>query len=309
MKCDETKPKCSWCAKTGKDCIYETTDPSFKDPNEASIASTRPMQPKNAAVPRLNLNLVQGGKREKKGFYFYVTQLGPMLSGNCDREFWTRILCQTSCVDPAVWHSVMAVSMLQQHSLSRSTDADGKDLLYYSLQHYNKAVELLTKPALGVQVRSETLIISCAVFACIEVMLGDIESSRKHILSGVKIISDWKLESFRAPAYQRTLMEGHMEPIFDNLGVFFIFLFKYTCKLIHTKQLASLRSTFRATSLKNSNKTRFSSPKNAEIHPPCPIPEATLPQERESKLSSTDPTAGFDSSKRTSTVLVLLTSK
>lgn len=141
-----------------------------------------------------------------------------MLSGNCDHEFWTRILTQTSCVDPAVWHSVMAVSMLQQHSISRSPEADGKDLLYHSLQHYNKAVELLTKPILDARVRSETLIIACAVFVCIEVMLGDIESSRKHIFSGVQMINDWKQQRFRAPSYQRGLMEGHMEPIFDNMG-------------------------------------------------------------------------------------------
>lgn len=212
------KPICGWCAKAGKECEYELPKAASKASHGREIMLRRPLQPKATTISHLSLNLVPGSGKEKRSFEFYVSELGPMLSGSFDIEFWNQLLIQRSCAEPAIWHSVISLSMLHEHATLNSDASSATEVRTSALQHYNKAVGSLNRHTTDAQLHFENLVIACTMFACIEVLLQDPEKAGIHMTSGMKMVQDWKLKSSSAPPYQKKFMEGLMEPIFDDMS-------------------------------------------------------------------------------------------
>ncbi|KAI2466315.1 hypothetical protein F4781DRAFT_406330 [Annulohypoxylon bovei var. microspora] len=192
VKCDETKPHCRRCVSTGRKC-----DGYAPPPSTSGLSWHRPRQ--------LFPNVDDAG--ERRALQFFCQAAGPSLSGPMDPYFWTHLVMQFCTFEPAVRHSVVAISSLyeQMHSKPNSVRLLTDNRL--ALCHYNSAIRELKS------MNNEPLVLLvCILFVCIEFLLGNRAPAIEHCKHGVVI-----LENVEA-SYPWT--KKYLSPIFRRLTLF-----------------------------------------------------------------------------------------
>ncbi|KAI0894539.1 hypothetical protein F4806DRAFT_471683 [Annulohypoxylon nitens] len=192
IKCDEAKPHCQRCVSTGRKCDGYATPPS-----SSALSWHRPRQ----LFPMVD------DASERRALQFFCQAAGPSLSGPMDPYFWTHLVIQFSTFEPAVRHSVVAISSLyeQIHSKPNSIRLLADNRL--ALCHYNSAIRELKS------MDNEPLVLLvCILFVCIEFLLGNREPAIEHCKHGVVILE--KIEA----SYPWT--KKYLAPIFRRLSLF-----------------------------------------------------------------------------------------
>ncbi|TDZ25955.1 Aspercryptin biosynthesis cluster-specific transcription regulator atnN [Colletotrichum orbiculare MAFF 240422] len=185
IKCDEGKPYCNRCTSTGRKCDgYSTETPSV-------IRWQRPqtLRFENAA-----------NDEEARALQNYVENVAPFIAGPTDPYFWTHLVVQFSNFEPAVRHSVVAISLLFE-DLQNGLDPRLDEV---ALRHYNAAIFEL-KP---VQNRGLVLIV-CLLFVCIEMLRSNAEAAVRHYNHGLAILDSSSSQSW---------IRDHLVPIFRRLA-------------------------------------------------------------------------------------------
>lgn len=100
IKCDEAKPFCSRCTKTGRVCDgYSDISPRAKTPlGTVSLVSALDLKPD-----------------ETRAYDYFLTTSGPNMAGSLDKEFWCGQLLQLCHSERFVLDAVLAISTLYQH--------------------------------------------------------------------------------------------------------------------------------------------------------------------------------------------------
>ncbi|OTB05548.1 hypothetical protein M426DRAFT_319813 [Hypoxylon sp. CI-4A] len=191
VKCDEEKPHCKRCINTGRECGgYPTKITS-------GLLWHRPRQ------------LFQGIENTDEGraLQYFCERTAQVLSGTADPYFWTHLVMQFSNFEPAVRHSVVAISSLYEQFQSETEGHSGVQLKSNSLalQHYNAAIrELKTTD------NQPLVILVCILFICIEFLQSNKEVAIQHCKHGISLLShvnySWAKE--------------HLAPVFRRLSVF-----------------------------------------------------------------------------------------
>ncbi|OTA56587.1 hypothetical protein K449DRAFT_387321 [Hypoxylon sp. EC38] len=192
VKCDEGKPNCRRCVSTGRKC-----DGYALPPSSSGLSWHRPRH----LFPNVD------DVSERRALQFFCKAAGPSLSGPMDPYFWTHLVIQFSTFEPAVRHSVVAISSLyeQMHANPRSVHllADNRLALY----HYNSAIrELKSKE------NEPLVLLVCILFICVEFLLGNREAAIQHCKHGVLILEN--VES------SYTWTKQYLSPIFRRLTLF-----------------------------------------------------------------------------------------
>ncbi|KAI1388041.1 uncharacterized protein F4822DRAFT_300714 [Hypoxylon trugodes] len=201
VKCDEGKPHCRRCVSTGRKC-----DGYVPVASSTSLSWHRPRH----LFPNVD------DVKERRALQFFCQAAGPSLSGPMDPYFWTHLVMQFSTFEPAVRHSVVAISSLYERIHSESTSmqpiADNRLALF----HYNSAIRDLKS------MENEPLVLLvCILFVCIEFLLGNREAAIQHCKHGVLVLENAET------LYPWT--KEHLSPIFRRLTLFpFFFGFDYT---------------------------------------------------------------------------------
>ncbi|KAI1208640.1 uncharacterized protein F4807DRAFT_144553 [Annulohypoxylon truncatum] len=192
IKCDETKPHCKRCVSTGRKC-----DGYPPPPSSLTLSWHRPRQ--------LFPNVDDVG--ERRALQFFCQAAGPSLSGPMDPYFWTHLVMQFSTFEPAVRHSVVAISSLyeQIHSKPKSVRLLTDNRL--ALSHYNSAIRELKS------INNEPLVLLvCILFVCLEFLLGNRDTAIEHCKHGVVILENVET------SYPWT--KKYLSPIFRRLTLF-----------------------------------------------------------------------------------------
>ncbi|XXG95357.1 hypothetical protein Hte_001619 [Hypoxylon texense] len=193
VKCDEGKPQCQRCVGTGRRC-----DGYVPATSSSSLSWHRPRH--------LFSNVDDVG--ERRALQFFCQAAGPFLSGPMDPYFWTHLVMQFSTFEPAVRHSVVAISSLYEQMHSDSPES-GRVLAddRLALRHYNSAIRQLKL------INNEPLVLLvCVLFICIEFLLGNRGAAIQHCKHGVLL-----LQSVEA-SYPWT--REYISPIFRRLTMF-----------------------------------------------------------------------------------------
>ncbi|OTB00508.1 hypothetical protein M426DRAFT_65764 [Hypoxylon sp. CI-4A] len=176
VKCDEGKPCCHRCVSTGRKCDGYVTATS-------------------------------SSSLEKRALQFFCQAAGPSLSGPMDPYFWTHLVIQFSTFEPAVRHSVVAISSLyeQMHTSPGSAHRLVDNRL--ALSHYNLAIRELKS------MKNEPLVLLvCILFVCVEFLLGNQQAAVQHCKHGVSILENVE------PSYPWA--KQYLAPIFRRLTLF-----------------------------------------------------------------------------------------
>lgn len=242
MKCDEEKPHCKRCTSTGRQCDgyaqllsratpADTTQPSQKDKVANSISLLSLHRPRHILLGGPGTSPGGGASpstEEGRALQFFHEAAGPYLSGAMDPYFWTRLVMQFAGFEPAVKHSLIAISSLYEKLRKQPRGSDAVAVRVWddsvALRHYNAGIRELkdmTSPTLandgsGKEVNAEDkqplVLLVCILFICIEFLQSNREAAIAHCKHGIAILQR------TAPKYPWT--REFLVPIFRRLSLF-----------------------------------------------------------------------------------------
>ncbi|PMD58570.1 uncharacterized protein K444DRAFT_531619 [Hyaloscypha bicolor E] len=181
VKCDETRPQCNKCVRSGRHCdgypaykrtveaaipiaprpgsstatiISTSSSSSSSPPNSAELARRHPLRsvPANPRIPTVRIlspaSYKPGGLafNAQEGQYFQVFQkhTASELSGFFDSEFWTRSVLQESHSEASIRHAVVALGALYKTLEKASESPPGSpdnNSFDTATNHYNFALQ------------------------------------------------------------------------------------------------------------------------------------------------------------------------
>lgn len=191
IKCDEARPECKRCTSTGRKC--DGFSPVFHW--KTYKAST------TATVPSPSWGSCH--TEEARALHFFQLGVAPWLSGPYPSSFWTHTLLQIGTHEPAIRHSVVAISLLYEDFIGNGRLMPQLRHNMTALRHYNAAIHELKDLT-----DTHLILLACLLFICIELMQGSESKALGHLEAGLRIIRatpglrPWVRDTL-LPLYQR----------------------------------------------------------------------------------------------------------
>lgn len=218
VKCDEERPHCQRCTRTGRTCDGYSTLPFSRKDLGAAIASSLHTahnqvhgQDQATLIGRL-IGLAEfSNVLDRRYFDFFRSKTATDSNIVVDSRFWDRVLLQASHTEPAIRHAVLALSSL--HQAQHDVHNAAQHLAYAKQKHHialGEAQELVHNSKPGDLMR---VLIVCVLFICIESVRGNCDTAMMHLSSGRAICSQ----------YRRRLLQykngelGEIEELFARL--------------------------------------------------------------------------------------------
>jgi hypothetical protein len=228
VKCDEAKPACRRCTDSGVECSGYFSTAVLTAQSQSSKTGKLPLIPRVAerlAVTFPPSQLAGASDKDKRSFEFFRSETGPAMSGYFDADFWNHFLLQFSHHNPAIWHSVLALSAFHElRLLSDDRPIQKVDLAHqrYALLQYNQAISDLTGRLSTRKAPIEIVLVSCVIFITLESLVGNMPRAANHMVAGIQIARLWKKERAQ-PASSRLspkFIESNIIPFFDQMNRF-----------------------------------------------------------------------------------------
>ncbi|KAF2191044.1 hypothetical protein K469DRAFT_720016 [Zopfia rhizophila CBS 207.26] len=201
VKCDETKPECLRCTKTGRKCEgYKHVTPS-PGQSPSAAASYRnpsflvvPQTPSPTSVTRNPSRSISPDSAENRSFFYFRTHTLPKWTEFFDSDLWSQKILQLSHSEPAIKHGILALSTMHERFESTTPIFSAKTNDFAFVQ-YMQAVkhsnDLLTAHQEG-KVDVEKVLIACIIFTCYENLAGNYRAANMHLRNGLRILSQHK---------------------------------------------------------------------------------------------------------------------
>ncbi|OOF92013.1 hypothetical protein ASPCADRAFT_517952 [Aspergillus carbonarius ITEM 5010] len=186
IKCDETPGACVRCTSTGRQCEYDLTRLPV-----AARGRARPIWPQRCPRP---LSIQPGATAdERRCFGIFTAHTVPMMVCWFDSEVWQRIVLQMSHAEPAVYHTVVALSALHEDGEVAGRPPGQLDLTNhyhrFALEQYGKALALLRQRLHSQDPHVRELALMCCInFICFELFRHNYGNAFLHLQNGAKIL-------------------------------------------------------------------------------------------------------------------------
>lgn len=222
VKCDESKPSCQRCSKTGRKCDGY--------PEKArGVYSWDELLGAQAVVVRSPGSNVGCSDMESRALQFFRLEVAPVLSRHSSKHFWTQLVSQVGQQEAAVRHALVSISsMYEGMGGTGGQSPTGPPGGEFAIDQYNKALKQLTatKPP------DESMVLFvCLLFVCIESLQGNKRAAIDHCGHGIQILNT----STRCSAWAR----HYLLPLFLRLSIFPFFFGKTADNFPHLVDLGA----------------------------------------------------------------------
>lgn len=224
VKCDEARPHCLRCVRTGRKCDGYRTSPN---------SSPEPLISSPSLIPGFET------PHELHSYDFYRARSARALSGHVDAGFWGGLVLKLSVTEPAVRHAMLAISSL--HECVEVKSNYGRELdKGFAFREYGKAIRSLRHWAQRDEPSALPLLV-CILFICIEFLAHHDAAAQMHICQGRKILTG--LKDGHSPSME--MVKRSLVPIYARLSLA-SFLFGSQPEIIppHLKGWADVPAVF-----------------------------------------------------------------
>jgi hypothetical protein len=128
--------------------------------------------------------LFPGRRQEKRFFTFFSQHLAPSLGGYFDTEFWSIQLPRVAHSEPAVYHAIIAIAVLNQDHINVLRSEQEVPFLL----HYNKAIHFVKTRLQEGGNSQHVILLTCLLFICLEFKRGNTDVALNHLQSGLGIL-------------------------------------------------------------------------------------------------------------------------
>lgn len=246
VKCGEERPSCEKCTSTGRKCDGYSNSANSSSPQEPDADSglvphkrlptgTRtagqaiaprtksfilprsPYEPTNhnpvLAMPVYTFRALPIPASMSRSFEYFLKRSSVDLAGPLCIEVWGHYILSAATLSPAIQHGIAALSGIhERHALPHSC---GSRAATESWKHYYLAVKatnsLVTTSQNGRKYgehAKEEILIACAIFITIEVLLGNFEAALRHLEGAFSLIQAYFTKS---PAVTQDLRDGSVQ--------------------------------------------------------------------------------------------------
>ncbi|OCK86259.1 hypothetical protein K432DRAFT_387935 [Lepidopterella palustris CBS 459.81] len=198
VKCDETKPDCLRCTKTGRKCEGYTHASHSRKSLPSAAASFRnssflsiPSIATPLRIARSPSLVVSHDFDELRSFSYFQSRTLPQWTEFFDSDLWSQQVLQLSHHEPAIRHGLLALSTMHEHFESTCHVLNAQ-LTDYAFSQYMKAVKHSNHLLALHQARSvpvEKVLIACIIFICYENLAGNYVSAAMHLRNGMRILA------------------------------------------------------------------------------------------------------------------------
>lgn len=228
VKCDETKPDCNKCTSTGRKCdgysletppkaqnvipgvdqcaavlpctsstvqitdggasTAELSEPPPKQPLSYEPSSERPLSP-------LSLIGLPSHPLSDRAFDYFIHRSCIDLIGPLHAQVWCEYTLSACATSPAIQHAVLALSGFHEwycFPVHASRDEKCWRQYYLAVKRTNELVKIAEEdgqkrtPAV-----TDEILIACAIFITIEILLGNTDAALRHLEGGLAIIQTY----------------------------------------------------------------------------------------------------------------------
>ncbi|RAO69789.1 uncharacterized protein BHQ10_005801 [Talaromyces amestolkiae] len=190
-RCDEAKPICQNCSKTGRVCDGYIDGVTGQQYGGHPTRTSRSVSP----LPRFSSPGLFNDQQEAQGFRFFIDGTGPQLGVSMGNKNWSTPLLQLGQQNSAIRHAAIAVGIMSKrfeaNELSVTADAHAKDLSSLALTQYSKAIGQLrllldTSPG-DKSVLPHNALACCILLMLFEFLQGNADGVRLHLANAVKL--------------------------------------------------------------------------------------------------------------------------
>ncbi|KAF2111685.1 hypothetical protein BDV96DRAFT_649663 [Lophiotrema nucula] len=201
VKCDETKPECLRCTKTGRKCEGYKHIAKSRDQSPAAAASYRnpsflvvPQTPTQPTISRNPSRSLSPEAAENRSFFYFQHHTLPKWTEFFDSELWSQKILQLSHSEPAIKHGILALSTMHER-FEDTTPIFSAKTNDFAFVQYMQAVkhsnDLLTAHQEG-KADLEKVLIACIIFTCYENLAGNYRAANMHLRNGLRILNQHK---------------------------------------------------------------------------------------------------------------------
>lgn len=201
VKCDEAKPSCNRCGKSGRQCEgYAPPTKPRKSPDQLTIinyvAPSRSVSPFPPADPR-----------ELRALDYFENVTAPELAGAFSPDLWSRFMLLLAHIQAPVKHALVALGTV--HEEFTNVESPCSDFPEYANREYNKAIKAVVQLNVsGSPQAVEIALTACVIFSCLESLRGHFQSSLSHLMSGLSVLEEQNRQGVSAlqPCIPRELL-------------------------------------------------------------------------------------------------------
>ncbi|KAG8668313.1 hypothetical protein FPOAC2_07604 [Fusarium poae] len=225
IKCDEAKPYCQKCVKTGRTCDgYESVFRPFSSPSNSSnsrVSDVKSPSVKSKGDSSLDPTTLNRYLSTKTIFGVDI---------NCNQE--AEEVLQQSMNDASIQHALLSLQALRndlEPMADGPTSPEQQKLSYnYGLQQYSKA---LTGLALNLSTPNpETLksaLLCCQVLISVEQVRGNFSAMGVHIIRGLNIMREYRARPYLSDG---NVLRAANHKDLPSIDIFIIKFFAAPCK-------------------------------------------------------------------------------
>ncbi|OQE20606.1 hypothetical protein PENSTE_c013G07982 [Penicillium steckii] len=210
VKCGEEKPECKQCTRSGRKCDGYS-DASQRELHEEikRPSYSHPIPPSSSNVGSDScLILIPGTRQERQYVQFFCEEAINAMSGYFPSELWNRFLPQMSHHNPVLRHAAAAVGAAYEQRTLRASSGETVNE-GFALQQYNKAIQNLRGNIVSLEgYDNHVLLLTCALFSCLEMLRSNQHGAMDHVQGGVQILMsklrDLSTQSSKAVSTRRT---------------------------------------------------------------------------------------------------------
>lgn len=196
VKCDEVKPCCDKCTRTGRKCDGYQTEPVVRRKKTSEVSEQRVQKILLPKLSQPSSELKFENDAEFSYFRIFQVETADSLSGYFESDVWNRVVLQACYREAWARHAVIAIGALHmtlEAAKSRlgTTEPFGSEENHYlfALRQYSKALRLMQsfkdQPK---DIRARNTLISSLLITCFESYIGNPKEAMRQCQTAVDII-------------------------------------------------------------------------------------------------------------------------
>lgn len=213
IKCDEERPACLKCTKTGRKCDgYSELPPrrARKDPRDLHVF--------RRVTPGSNPIILPGTRQERDFLHMFATETCHSLTGYFHSDIWIYYIPQLCHTQPVIRHAVAAVSAT--HKLFLSDQTYNVENERFALEQYNRAIRGLLESQKSHSSNLDLTLITCSLFISLETMRNNRLQAMSHAESGLRLLARRQLLPTAPKSSSLRLSETINQELSDLFSLF-----------------------------------------------------------------------------------------
>ncbi|KAL3443425.1 hypothetical protein BJX65DRAFT_311926 [Aspergillus insuetus] len=207
VKCDEAKPSCLNCTRTGRHCEGY---PIVMEAQGKALQKQERLDIREYSLPFK----VPGSQADRQLLHFYCVEAAGSLSSFSDPTLWTTLILQRSHHQPVIRNALVTLAGLYREYLQggNSIQPSSSQLAMQRIAKCYRQLRLyLRSPDASV----ETPLICSILFYAFETLVGDATSAIQHLNSGLNLL---RYTQARSQDSSDDIL-SHLAAIFSRLDV------------------------------------------------------------------------------------------